>query len=455
MSSQIIYSSVDYMDSAHLLEILASYNRFWTTGNVETGIGRDLLPRCLSQADTKEIVVLKGVRRCGKSTLLAQVMGALLKRGTRAQQLLRVNLEEPLFAAEASVELLEQIYRTWRERVCPDGKGYLFLDEIQNIPGWEGWVRGRSETEDVKVFVTGSSAQMLSREIGTKLTGRQVSFEVYPLSLSEFLRFRGIEVHSELEYIAGKTLIRHHFHEYLKYGGFPEVVLKQNDDDRKLLLKNYFEDILYRDIVTRHEIRDVANLRNLAVFLLTNNTRPTSVNKLKSNFSISQDKTENYLSAILESYLTFQLQKFSWSLKSVQRAGFKPYAIDTGLRNRVAFSFSADAGRLVENVVHNQLRRSHEEVYFGAGGGETDFIVKEGATITRRLQVWYEEALQAEIPQRELAAFSDGQKDAGECLLLTNDLERQIDLGTTKVHCIPVVKYLLLGGGDGGHPGIS
>jgi len=435
------------METARLLEILASYNRFWTTGRLDAGIRRDLLPQCLSQADTKEIVVLKGVRRCGKSTLLAQVMDALIERGVRPKQLLRVNLEEPLFCAEASVELLEQIYRIWRERVCPEGKGYLFLDEIQNIPGWEAWVRGRGDTEDVKIFVTGSSARMLSREIGTKLTGRQISFEVYPLSFSEFLRFKTLEVQAELEYIANKTLIRHHFLDYLKYGGFPEVALKQNDADRELLLKNYFEDILYRDIVTRHEIRDVANLRNLAVFLLTNNTRPTSVNKLKGNFSISQDKTENYLSALLESYLTFQLQKFSWSLKSVQRAGFKPYAIDTGLRNRVAFSFSADAGRLVENVVHNQLRRCHEEVFFGADGGQTDFIVKEGTTIVRRIQVWYEDASHTEIPQRELAAFADLQDDEAECLLLTNDLEQEMKIGATTVRCLPVVKYLLLGSG--------
>ncbi|MFO7740373.1 MAG: ATP-binding protein [Desulfatiglandaceae bacterium] len=433
------------MDTTRLLEILVSYNRFWTTGHVEAGISRDLLLRCLSQVDTKEIVVLKGVRRCGKSTLLAQIMDALLGQGIQPRQLLRVNLEEPLFAPEASVELLEQIYRTWRERICPEGKGYLFLYEIQNISGWEGWVRGRSDTEDVKIFVTGSSAQMLSREIGTKLTGRQVSFEVYPLSFSEYLRFKDIKIQSGLEYIAEKTLIRHHFHDYLKYGGFPEVALKENDEDREILLKNYFEDILYRDIVTRHEIRDVANLRNLAVFLMTNNTRKTSVNKLKNNFSISQDKTENYLSAILESYLTFQLQKFSWSLKSVQRAGFKPYAIDTGLRNRVAFSFSAEAGRLVENVVHNHLHRCHEDVFFGEDDGETDFLVKQGMTITQRIQVWYEDDPQAEIPERELAAFSNLIKDKAECLLLTNELETEMAVGDTHVRCLPVLKYLLLG----------
>lgn len=433
------------METARLLEMLASYNRFWTTGVIDAGIERELLSRCLAQVDTKEIVVLKGVRRCGKSTLLVQVMNALLKRGTRPQQLLCLNLEEPLLAAEASVELLEQIYRTWRERICPEGKGYLFLDEIQNIPGWERWVRGRGDTEDIKIFVTGSSAQMLSREIGTKLTGRQVSFEVFPLSFAEYLRFKGVDVQSELAYLSGKTLIRHHFLEYMKYGGFPEVVLRENAEGRELLLKNYFEDILYRDIVTRHEIRDVANLRNLAVYLLSNNAKPTSVNKLKINFTISQDKTENYLSAILESYLLFQLQKFAWSLKSVQRAGFKPYAIDTGLRNRVAFSFSDDAGRLAENVVHNHLKRSHEEVYFDTNGGETDFVVKEGMKITRRVQVWYEDVGITAIPERELAPFGKLEEGRAECLLLTNELETEIEVGPVRVRCLPVVKYLLFG----------
>jgi len=185
------------------------------------------------------------------------------------------------------------------------------------------------------------------------------------------------------------------------------------------------------------------------VFLLTNNTRLTSINKIKRNFSISQDKTENYLSAILESYLTFRLRKFSWSLKSVQRAGFKPYAIDTGIRNRVAFSFSTDAGRLVENVVHNHLRRSFEEIYYAADDGETDFVVKEGMAITRRIQVWYEDVHRSEVPKRELAVFDRAEEDDAQCLLLTNDLETEIDLGAVRVRCLPVVKYLLLGAEEG------
>lgn len=438
------------MQTTKLYEILSSYNRYWTTGNIDAGIKRDLLPDCLGQLDSKEVVILKGVRRCGKSTLMAQVIRELLARKVPPTSILRVNLEEPLFSSEYSVELLEQIYRTYRDRVQPEGKCWLFMDEVQNVPGWESWVRGRSETEDIKIFVTGSSSQMLSREIGTKLTGRHVSFEVYPLSFQEFLRFGNVEVGTELDYTTRKAVVRKAFSDYLKYGGFPEVVLRESTDDKELLLKNYFEDLLYRDIVTRYEIRDVSNLRNLAVYLLTNVAKLTSITKLKNNFTISQDKTENYVSAIMESYLLFQLQMFSYSLKSTMRAGFKPYAIDTGLRNRIAFAFSEDMGWLVENVVFCHLKRHHEEVYYHTDGSDTDFVVKEGMKITKRIQVWYDDVSVTSIPDRELACFQKPPEghEAAESILVTNDFEDVIDTAGGRVQCIPVAKFLMgLGAG--------
>jgi hypothetical protein len=286
---------------------------------------------------------------------------------------------------------------------------------------------------------------MLSREIGNKLTGRHVSFEVYPLSFQEFLRFNNLEVGTGLDYTARKATVRKSFSDYLKYGGFPEVVLRESTEDKELLLKNYFEDLLYRDIVTRYEIRDVSNLRNLAVYLLTNVAKLTSITKLKNNFNISQDKTENYVSAIMESYLLFQLQMFSYSLKSTMRAGFKPYAIDTGLRNRIAFAFSEDMGWLVENVVFCHLKRLYEEVYYHINGSDTDFVVKEGVKITKRIQVWYEDASVTSIPDRELACFQkplEGHEEA-DSILVTNDFEDVIDTAGGRVQCIPVAKFLL------------
>ncbi|MBU1171167.1 MAG: ATP-binding protein [Proteobacteria bacterium] len=433
------------MNAGKLFEILTTYNRFWLTSHIDRGIKRDILDTCSGQLDSKEILVLKGVRRCGKSTLMAQLIGDLLDRLMNPHGILRINLEEPLFSSEYSVDLLEQIYRTYRERVYPEGKCWLFLDEVQNVPGWERWVRGRSETEDIKICVTGSSAQMLSREIGSKLTGRNVTFEVYPLSFREFLRFKEVDVSTEMDYLAQKDKVRNLFVNYLKYGGFPEVVLKSSDDDKSLLLKGYFDDLLYRDIVTRYEIRDVANLRNLAVFLLTNVAKLTSITKLKNNFSISQDKTENYVSAIMESYMLFQLKKFSFSLKSTMRAGFKPYAVDTGLRNRVAFAFSEDLGRLVENAVFSYLTRHYDEVFFDSNGSETDFVIKQGMTIIRRIQVWYGDPSDTSVPARELACFQKTPKgyETAETLFLTNDYNDVVKTDSADVKCIPVVKFLL------------
>ena len=179
---------------------------------------------------------------------------------------------------------MEQIYRVYREKVCPSGRCYLFLDEIQNIPEWERWVRGRSETENLKIIITGSSSRLLSREVGAKLTGRHVSFEIFPLSFPEFLRFKGLTVGSKAEYFEQKPVIRNLFAEYRQYGGFPEVVLRKEPEDKELLLKQYFEDILHRDVVSRNEIRDTLTLQNLATFLLTNIGRLTSATNLKRNF---------------------------------------------------------------------------------------------------------------------------------------------------------------------------
>ncbi|MBI5583210.1 MAG: ATP-binding protein [Deltaproteobacteria bacterium] len=433
------------METDKLLEILNSANRYWSTGVLEAGITREALGRCLRELERKEVLLLKGVRRSGKSTLMAQMIRTLLEKKTNPRQILRVNLEEPLYASGYSLDLLERIYRVYREKVSPSGKCYLFLDEIQNIPGWERWVRGRGETENLKIVLTGSSSQLLSRETGAKLTGRQVSFEIFPLSFSEFLLFKGETVKSKEDYFARKPIIRNLLAEYRQYGGFPEVVLREEAEDKELLLKQYFEDILYRDVVSRHKIRDILTLQNLAVFLLTNIGRLTSVTNLKRNFDVSQDKVEHYTSALLESYLVSRIPKFEMSLKKSLRARFKPYAIDTGLRNRVAFTFSEDSGWLAENLVLHHLRQRHENIYYGSNGGEVDFLIKEGLRVARSIRVWHADPSETQIPARELAPFAVHSRvaDSGESLLITNDLEQMEKVGKKEIRCLPLAVFLL------------
>jgi predicted AAA+ superfamily ATPase len=329
--------------------------------------------------------------------------------------------------------------------VNPSGRCYLFLDEIQNIPQWEKWVRGRSETEDVKMVVTGSSSRLLSREAGTKLTGRHISFEIFPLSFVEFLRFNELTAKSKEEYYLQKSTIRKLFTEYMHYGGFPEVVLRRDSEQKELLLKQYFEDILHRDVVSRYEIRDTMTLQNLGVFLMTNIGRLTSITNLKKNLNVSQDKVENYLSALMESYLLFRVPKFDFSMKKSIRARFKPYAVDTGLRNRVSFSFSGDTGWLAENIVLNHLRNRHEEIYYHANGGDIDFIVKEGMNVTRYIQVWFDDTAETTVPERELRSFEYPalSKVSAEYFLLTNDLDTSITVGEKNIRCLPIAMFLL------------
>jgi uncharacterized protein len=396
--------------------------------------------------DSREVVVITGVRRCGKSTLMAQVIRELLGRNLQPTAILRVNLEEPLFSSEYSVDLLEQIYRTYRERVQPEGKCWLFMDEVQNIPGWESWVRGRGETEDIKFFVTGSSSQMLSREIGTKLTGRNVSFEVYPLSFREFLRFNDLEIASEIEYTKKKASVRKLFNDYLKYGGFPEVVLKESDDDKQLLLKNYFEDLLYRGGY-HHSIRDTRciQLAQSCGISADQRRKEDQHHKIEEQLHHLPRQDRKLRFGHHGKLFAVSTTMFSYSLKSSRRAGFKPYAVDTGLRNRIAFAFSEDLGWLVENVVFCHLKRLHEEVYYHSNGSETDFLVKEGLRITRRIQAWYGDISETGLPDRESACFRkplEGHEGA-ETIVITNDYEDVITIGASKVQCIPVVKFLL------------
>jgi predicted AAA+ superfamily ATPase len=244
-------------------------------------------------------------------------------------------------------------------------------------------------------------------------------------------------------------------------------------------LKQYFEDILYRDVVSRNEIRDVVTMKNLVVYLLTNTGRLTSISNLKRVFGVSQDKIENYTAAIMETYLVHRLPKFSFSMKKSLRDRFKVYAIDTGLRNRVSFSFSEDSGWLAENVVMNHLKAGGNEVYYAGNGAETDFVVQEKQRVTKRIQVWYADPAETVIPERELLGFTapaiektggsatpaeetspDGvgeesevnpmhPKSVGEAvetcrnLLITNDLEGIRRLGNAEITCIPLPLYLM------------
>lgn len=375
---------------------------------------------------TNAIVVITGIRRCGKSTFLRQLAG-------RYPEFLYINFDDDrlLDFTLADFPALMVVF----EKLFP-GVRTLFIDEIQNVDGWERFVR-RIHDEGYKVFLTGSNANLLSAELGTRLTGRHLPVTLFPFSFTEVLRFYAVETGRITE--KKKARILAEFDRYLINGGFPEY-LKTGDPE---YLKRIYDDILYRDIISRSGIREVKGFRQLARFLFTNTANPATYNALKKTLGFrSVTSVQDYIGYLEEAFLIFEIFRYDPSLKKQYVTEKKLYCIDTGMRNAVAFRFSGDRGRLLENLVLIELLRRRASVYFHKTTRECDFITEEKGRITGAIQVCFE--LVPENRERELSGLFCAMEDHGlsEGYLLTYLQEETITQGHRVVRVLPVWKWI-------------
>lgn len=372
----------------------------------ETGMLRDSL--CTLPDVDNYALIVSGVRRCGKSTLLHQL---LKKKHTEA---LYINFDDPrLYDFEISdFSKLDGIITDTDHKV-------LMFDEIQIIKGWERYIRQKLD-EGFKVFVTGSNASLLSKELGTSLTGRHITTELFPFSYDEFCRFKDLE--------KNPISVR----KYMQLGGFPEYLKSPIEQ----ILAGLLDDILIRDIAIRYGIKDIRGLKRLTIYLLSNIGNLTSANKLREPSGIASPTTIlEYISHLEQSYLVSLVPMFDYSLKKQTVNPKKIYAIDLGL---VAANISAtkgNEGHKLENMVYNALRSRHKEIYYHKGNTECDFIVIEKGTVTQAIQVCLE--LNADNQKRELAGLQDAMKayHLSEGIIVTLDQKDifYVDEGTVKV----------------------
>jgi uncharacterized protein len=341
-----------------------------------TDIGqiRDLL-HVLKQSPGQFALIISGIRRCGKSTLLNQYISENVK-----ESYIYLNFDSAkLYTFEiADFQLLDEIIKE-------NGSKWLIFDEIQIIEGWELYVRQKLD-EEYQVLITGSNASLLSRELGTKLTGRHITKELFPFSFQEFCLYKNLDFNEQS------------FSLYQQLGGFPGYLKEENNDIHTALL----DDILYRDIAVRHNIRDVKSLKHLLLFLASNCSKLISANKLKQYLGIKSTATVlEYLHFFEESYLIQLIPKFSYSQKVQLINPRKIYFIDNGLQQAVTSSFSKDIGRKLENTVFWELRRKGKELYyFNENGKECDFVVCKKDQVEYVIQVCHH--LNSENEQREI-----------------------------------------------------
>jgi len=317
----------------------------------------------ISPVTTTHALIISGIRRCGKSTLLRQLMQR------DSTNIVYLNFEDPRLATFDFSDFERLGKYAENSRI-----NHFYLDEIQNIPHWENFVRFKLD-EGYKVTLTGSNASLLSKELGTKLTGRHITKELFPFSYTEYLEFTNQENNAEA------------LRKYMLKGGFPEYLSSENEE----ILSQVFNDILLRDIAVRHQLKQIQIIRSLAVYILSNSGNPMSANALRKQFEVASTSTINeYLNYLQDSYLFQSIQKFSYSLKVQQVNPKKWYAIDTGLITVNSRSFTPDYGRLLETLVFLHLRRNYTEIFYFAEKKECDFVVFKNSKIQSVIQVCYE-----------------------------------------------------------------
>ena len=388
-----------------------------------------------SYINSSQVVVITGVRRCGKSTLLHLIMKRMQ---LEVSEFCYFNFEDERLAGEDHT-ILEAIDNTHKEIYQTDP--ILFLDEIQNINGWEKYINRKYEAGR-KIFVTGSNASMLSSEISSSLTGRNKVLSLMPFSFGEFLTLR--KTTFDLNQLSTNDTINltRLFNEFFETGGFP-LVVKEKDME---ILDAYFKDILYRDIIVRYRIQQVAELKQIALYFFSNISKLFSYATLQKISGIrSTSSVKNYLDYYHSSYLFYYLKKFDYSVKKQVLNNRKVYCIDQGLVKRLGFNFSKNKGRVLENLVFLELIRRKKEVFYYDDHGECDFVIKQGLDISEAIQVVY--SLTKENLDRELKGLTAAMKqfDLHQGLLIYYDSEiNQKDI-SRNISMIPIWSWLLEG----------
>ncbi len=386
---------------------------------------------------TDPIIIISGVRRCGKSTLLKIIKEKIIKNNKNINYLYCDFSDERL--SSLTVSNLQTIYEIFLEKYEP-GKKYFFFDEIQYVTGWEKFVNRLYEKENAKIFITGSNGSLLSSEISTVLTGRNKVIELYPFSFKEYITTKKEVI--DIKNLSTKETIKlnKYFDNYFKIGGFPYVV---NTGDTQIL-KEYYTNIIYKDIINRKKIRQVKEIKEIISFLSNNIGQTVSYNKIIDNSKIKSTSTiKNYIDYLNEAYILFTLPKYDKSIRKQIQNPKKVYFIDIGMVRQISVNFSENNGWYLENIVFLELLRRNKEIYYHKNGKECDFIMKEGTKIKEAIQVSYE--INRKNEDREIEGLISALKT--HCLkegtIITKEQEEIRTIGKYKIKIIPITKWLL------------
>lgn len=382
---------------------------------------------------TSEILIISGIRRCGKSVLMQQIRDRLVEKdfffNFDDERLANFKLDDFQKLQECFVELFGEQHT-------------YYFDEIQNIEGWERFVR-RLYNAGNKIVITGSNARMLSRELGTHLTGRYIQVEIYPFSFQEYLAMNEIPVNAKTLYTTtGRATMVKSFVKYMECGGFPKFL----QDGSVSYLTSLYESIIYRDILTRNGLTNEKEMQELMFYLASNATKRVTYSSLGKVVGIQHpDTIKKYLEYIQQTYLISQLFRYDPSVKKQMMSPKKIYFVDNAIIKRIGFNATENNGVFLENLVFIELKRRGWDVYYYADKKECDFIVRKGLHISDAYQV----TLKMDSPQtreREIAGVREAMQaySLSKGYILTFEGKETINFDDgTIVEVVPVWEWIL------------
>jgi predicted AAA+ superfamily ATPase len=418
---------------------LERQNPWWFGKEFDTGIDRlPWYPGITKYMKAREVLLLLGARRTGKSTLAYQIIRDLLNNKTYPEAILFINLDEPLFQSKSKdpmylTEIIE--YYLAQKKSIP--AFYLFIDEIQNHDYWVQTIKTLYDTrKNIKIILTGSTSTLLQKEISTRLSGRYFHIIVYPLSFREYLSFKKLQKPATIEKLQ-------YFNDYLEFGAFPRVVLEDDKDLKQELLKNYFQTIYLKDIIYPNNLRNNKDVFDLLYFLISNIGKNFSYSNIAKTLGIAVETVKEYIGCAENSYLIYTLTKYDASVKKQLANPKKIYCLDTGLVNSISFRFSENKGRLIENLVYMSLIKEKKEIYYHRENYECDFIIKEGMKIKHAVQVTL--SLKDETSRkREIRGLVEAMDayNLKEGLIITEKEAEIISLDKKKIVIKPIYEWL-------------
>ncbi len=412
----------------------------------------ELKERGIQLKESSKIQTVIGARRTGKTYLFFSKIRDIERKTIKREQVVYLNFENPVLNEVSYKEFKDVIALHWS--IFPEvGKLYVFIDEPQSIDKWELAVREIYDDIDCYLFVTGSSSALLSKEISTSLRGRAVSTVLLPLSFKEFLGFNDFSIGGKIVSTKLKSRLAYYLEEFLKFGGYPEVALEKDANEKLRILKDYFDMTVYKDIVDRYNVKNTRIVKWLIGYLVSAVAKEVSLNKvyldIKSRgIKLSKNTLYEYFSMLEDSFFIFALRKFEDSIKKEGLSMPKVYLDDIGFLN--LFSV-ADYGKRMENVVFLHLFRQKNRnplmdmhYWKSHDGREVDFVISEGRRVKFAFQVCY--SLQdRETRDREVNALLSGMEyfKLKEGTIITKDYGGEEKVGARKIKFVPLWKWLL------------